>query len=127
MVSGIASTIQCSPQPVNRNLMSRLASPLLTVSPTCRPPCCTSSPFLKFSVHPISPSVPPFQVFLEAAQPENQYSALGSLATDKVYSIQLDRQSLQLLSVGWKEPRHLCLVWSQRERWEHIKWNTYTV
>lgn len=114
------SAIQRSPQPVNGNLMSRRASLLFysPYHPTAVPPPSS----LRSSLHPPLP----FYVFLERTQPERQHYARSSLAADGLCSFQLERQSSQLLSVAWKEPRHLCLVWSLRERWEDIKWNRHT-
>lgn len=106
---------QLSLQPVNRNLMSRLASLFLSL-PTI--------PLLFLLLD--HPSIfASLQKHIGGRQPEKQHSAPSCLAADKLCSVQLDGQSSQLLSVSWKEPSHLCLVWSQREGWEDIKWNTH--
>lgn len=93
---GKTSAIQHSPQPVNGNLMSSLASLLLSLP--IIPLLFFLPPLLDLLL-----SFPPVHLFLEGTQPEKQHSAPSSLAADKLCSFQLDRQSSQLLSVGWNE------------------------
>lgn len=83
---------QLSPQPVDGNLMSRLASLLLSL-PTI--------PLLFLLLD--HPSIfASLQKHIRGRHPEKQRSAPSSLAADKLCSVQLDGQSSQLLSVAGK-------------------------